>query len=109
MVLTYGWVMAQELIKSGQGNDFHRLSVPVMISWIYLISMGLDSEESFKIMEAVRKGTVAKHKCANWDEWKADMKAHDVPDSVYLIPRKDSVHVPKAHAAAYVMMANSPL
>ena len=47
---------------------------------IYLISMGLDSEESFKIMENVRKGIVAKGKCDKWPEWKQDMIDHNVPD-----------------------------
>ena len=40
----------------------------------YLIGMGLESEESFKIMEAVRKGMVAKGKCDKWGEWKKDME-----------------------------------
>ena len=84
---------AQELIKSGQATISTAICTRDDIM-IYLISMGLDSEESFKIMEAVRKGTVAKHKCANWDEWKADMKAHDVPDWYIWSLRKDSVHVP---------------
>ena len=46
----------------------------------YLISMGLESERAFKIMEAVRKGMVAKGKCKDWPEWKEDMIAHGVPD-----------------------------
>ena len=49
---------------------------------IYLISMGLDSEESFKIMENVRKGIVAKGKCDKWPEWKQDMIDHNVPDCI---------------------------
>ncbi len=71
----------------------------------YLISKGLDSEESFKIMEAVRKGIVAKGKCGNWEEWKADMKAHDVPDWYIWSCELIKYMFPKAHAAAYVMMA----
>lgn len=46
----------------------------------YLISMGLESEEAFNIMEKVRKGIIAKGKCPQWPQWKADMKAHGVPD-----------------------------
>ena len=72
---------------------------------IYLISMGLDSEESFKIMENVRKGMVAKGKCAKWPEWKADMIAHGVPDWYIESCEKIKYMFPKAHAAAYVMMA----
>ena len=66
---------------------------------IYLISKGLDSEESFTIMESVRKGKGLK---PNWIE---EMKAHDVPDWYIESCLKIKYMFPKAHAAAYVMMA----
>ncbi|MCR5742942.1 MAG: PolC-type DNA polymerase III [Lachnospiraceae bacterium] len=71
----------------------------------YLISMGVESEESFKIMEAVRKGTVAKKKCDNWPQWRQDMIDHGVPDWYIWSCERIEYMFPKAHAAAYVMMA----
>ena len=71
----------------------------------YLISMGLESEEAFNIMEKVRKGIIAKGKCPQWPQWKADMKAHGVPDWYIWSCEKIKYMFPKAHAAAYVMMA----
>nr|WP_297766596.1 PolC-type DNA polymerase III [uncultured Butyrivibrio sp.] len=72
---------------------------------IYLIQKGLDKSESFKIMEAVRKGKVAGGKEKNWPEWKKDMIDHGVPDWYIWSCEKIKYMFPKAHAAAYVMMA----
>ncbi|MBO5031736.1 MAG: PolC-type DNA polymerase III [Lachnospiraceae bacterium] len=94
---------AQTLIQEGKATISTAICTRDDIM-TYLISMGLESEESFKIMEAVRKGTVAKGKCANWDEWKKDMLAHDVPDWYAWSCEKIQYMFPKAHAAAYVMM-----
>ena len=66
---------------------------------IYLIGKGLDSEESFTIMESVRKGKGLK------PEWEKEMKEHDVPDWYIWSCKKIKYMFPKAHAAAYVMMA----
>ena len=66
---------------------------------IYLIDKGLESELSFTIMESVRKGKGLK------PEWEEEMKAHDVPDWYIWSCKKIKYMFPKAHAAAYVMMA----
>ena len=71
----------------------------------YLISKGLESEEAFNIMEKVRKGVIAKGKCKEWPQWKEDMIAHGVPEWYIWSCEKIKYMFPKAHAAAYVMMA----
>ncbi|MDY3796041.1 MAG: PolC-type DNA polymerase III, partial [Agathobacter sp.] len=71
----------------------------------YLIGKGLESEEAFNIMEKVRKGVIAKGKCKEWPQWKEDMIAHGVPDWYIWSCEKIKYMFPKAHAAAYVMMA----
>lgn len=71
----------------------------------FLINSGMDNEMSFKIMEAVRKGTVAKGKCDKWAEWKEEMLSHGIPDWYVWSCEQIKYMFPKAHAAAYVMMA----
>ena len=66
---------------------------------IYLINKGMDSELSFTIMESVRKGKGLK------PEWEEAMKEADVPDWYIWSCKKIKYMFPKAHAAAYVMMA----
>lgn len=73
---------------------------------VYLIHMGLEPGLAFNIMEKVRKGIVAKGKLGEkWDQWKEEMKKHGVEDWYIGSCEKIKYMFPKAHAAAYVMMA----
>ncbi|MGN0438123.1 MAG: PolC-type DNA polymerase III [Lachnospiraceae bacterium] len=71
----------------------------------YLIYKGLEPGMAFKIMEAVRKGMVAKGKCDKWPEWEQEMIHHGIPDWYIWSCKKIKYMFPKAHAVAYVMMA----
>ena len=89
---------AQVLIQEGKATISTAICTRDDIM-IYLIQKGLDSEQSFTIMESVRKGKGLK------PEWEEEMKKHDVPDWYIWSCKKIKYMFPKAHAAAYVMMA----
>lgn len=89
---------AQTLIQEGKATIATAICTRDDIM-TYLIRMGLDSEQSFTIMESVRKGKGLK------PEWEKEMAEHDVPDWYVWSCKKIKYMFPKAHAAAYVMMA----
>ena len=89
---------AQELVKSGKATISTAICTRDDIM-IYLINKGVESALAFTIMESVRKGKGLK------PEWEEAMKAQDVPDWYIWSCKKISYMFPKAHAAAYVMMA----
>lgn len=89
---------AQTLIQEGKATISTAICTRDDIM-SYLIRMGVESELSFTIMESVRKGKGLK------PEWEEEMKKHDVPDWYIWSCKKIKYMFPKAHAAAYVMMA----
>ncbi|HBV88573.1 MAG TPA: DNA polymerase III subunit alpha [Desulfosporosinus sp.] len=70
----------------------------------YLIKKGLPPNTAFKIMELVRKGKALSNP-EKWAEYEALMREHKVPEWYIDSCRKIKYMFPKAHAAAYVMMA----
>ncbi len=95
---------AEVLIKEGKATISTAICTRDDIM-VYLIEMGVESSHAFSIMENVRKGKVAKGKCGEWAEWKQEMIDHGVPDWYIWSCEHIEYMFPKAHAAAYVMMA----
>ena len=89
---------AKDLILSGQATIQTAICCRDDIM-VYLIQQGLEEGLSFTIMESVRKGKGLK------PEWIEEMKKHEVPQWYIDSCLKIKYMFPKAHAAAYVMMA----
>lgn len=89
---------AKDLIISGQATIQTAICCRDDIM-VYLIQKGVEEGLSFTIMESVRKGKGLK------SDWIEDMLSHDVPEWYIESCKKIKYMFPKAHAAAYVMMA----
>ncbi len=89
---------AQTLIQEGKATISTAICTRDDIM-VYLIGMGVESSLAFTIMESVRKGKGLK------PEMEKAMTEAKVPDWYIWSCKKIKYMFPKAHAAAYVMMA----
>ena len=89
---------AQDLINDGicELSDVIGCRDDIMV---YLMHQGLEASLAFTIMESVRRGRGLK------EEWIEEMKKHQVPNWYIESCEKIKYMFPKAHAAAYVLMA----
>ena len=93
---------ADELIRSGTCTIAEVIGCRDSIM-LYLLRKGLEPKMAFDIMEAVRKGKVAKGGFK--PGWEEAMREHEVPDWYIESCRKIKYMFPKAHAVAYLMSA----
>lgn len=95
---------AQDLIKAGIADLSTVIGCRDDIM-VYLMHAGLDPKMSFTIMERVRKGMWLKISEEERNGYIEAMKANNVPEWYIESCGKIKYMFPKAHAAAYVMMA----
>ena len=95
---------AQDLIKAGIADLSTVIGCRDDIM-VYLMHAGLDPKMAFTIMERVRKGMWLKISEEERNGYIEAMKANNVPEWYIESCGKIKYMFPKAHAAAYVMMA----
>ena len=95
---------AQDLIKSGIADLSTVIGCRDDIM-VYLMHAGLNPKMAFTIMERVRKGMWLKISEEERNGYIEAMKANNVPEWYIESCGKIKYMFPKAHAAAYVMMA----
>ncbi len=69
-----------------------------------LMTFGMSAAKAFEIMEFVRRGSPYKNK-TRWEEYQAEMRRNNVPEWYIWSCGQIKYMFPKAHAAAYVLMA----
>lgn len=95
---------AQDVIKAGIADLSTVIGCRDDIM-VYLMHAGLDPKMAFTIMERVRKGLWLKISEEERNGYIEAMKANNVPEWYIESCGKIKYMFPKAHAAAYVMMA----
>ncbi|MES9545965.1 PolC-type DNA polymerase III [Streptococcus intermedius] len=95
---------AQDLIKQGIADLSTVIGCRDDIM-VYLMHKGLEPKMAFTIMERVRKGMWLKISDEERNAYIAAMKENNVPEWYIESCGKIKYMFPKAHAAAYVMMA----